>query len=152
MKKLLALLLLFGIVGCATTESLQTMSDYNLCYQHSSSQVTESVWKMYDNELQSRESIDCKVYAEQIAQQKEREKKRSEAWQNLSDTLNDINSKQSGRYPTNTNPSPQITKMWLLDREYVEGTQKVCVYKNLGKVHYITHKSQWTPCKPSVRL
>lgn len=152
MKYLLSTLLILGLFGCVTSESVKTLSDYEVCLQHSSSQISESVWQVYDNEVQSRESLDCKTYEERIAKYKERERKRSEALQNLADTLNEVNDNQSGRYSTNTNTSPQLTKMWLLDRDYVEGTQKVCVYKNLGKVHYITHKSQWTPCKPSVRL
>jgi TPP-dependent 2-oxoacid decarboxylase len=154
MKKLLALLLLFGIVGCVTSESVKTLSDYNLCLNHSSAQISESVWRVYDDELESRKSLDCMVHAKRIAEYKERERKRSEALQGLSEALKESNANKSGRYSTNTNTntSTKLTKMWLLDRQYVEGTQKVCVYKNLGKVHYITHKSQWTPCKPSVRL
>ena len=60
---------------------------------------------------------------------------------------NNINTIQ----PTTLQPI-QALRMFMLKRQYVEGTTKVCVYQNHGKVHNITHYNIYTPCKPSVSL
>ena len=53
--------------------------------------------------------------------------------------------------PTTLQPI-QALRTFLLKRQYVEGTTKVCVYQNHGKVHNITHYNIYTPCKPSISL
>lgn len=164
MRKPITIIITLAIVGCATTYSpeqlaarAQDKSDFDLCFD----MVLPNPSEYSKQELMNR-GVDCNLPSIKDAVIEKRQKQLS-LGQALIAFGNSVQS--STNYPTsypaynlpdysqpNTNPSPQLTKMWLLDRDYVEGTQKVCVYKNLGKVHYITHKSQWTPCKPSVRL
>tara|TARA_B100001093_G_scaffold294155_1_gene280583 strand:- start:238 stop:690 length:453 start_codon:yes stop_codon:yes gene_type:complete len=130
MKYLPSIIIFLGLLGCVTAESVKTISDYDLCLNHSEPKISESVWQVYDDELKSRQSLDCKVHAKRIAEYKERERKRSEAMQEIADRFGEINDQQSGR--TSTKSSVTQGQTGYLEEEYVSGFNKICVYSGVS--------------------
>ena len=153
MKYLSSIIIVFGLLGCVTAESVKTISDYDLCLNHSEPKISESVWQVYDDELQSRKSLDCNVYAKRIAEYKERERKRAEALNNLSDSLNEIAEQQRvrvGNVNSNTvNINQGVT--YILTDNYVSGSNRICIYKLGSQTATHTMKGM-RMCPPSMKF
>jgi hypothetical protein len=129
MKKILSVFVIFSLLGCVTAEGAKNLSDYSLCYQHSEPQGSEAQWKVYDNEVKLRESLNCNTHAKAIEESKARDKKRSEALQEMADTFYEIGANQSGR-SSQTGTSFKTT--YSLDSHYVSGGNRICMYSRGG--------------------
>jgi len=124
-EKILSVFIIFLLLGCVTAESVKILSDYELCYEHSKPQGSETEWKIYDNEVMLRDSLNCNTHAKAIKEQKDRERKRSEALNDLADTFHEIGANQSGR-SSQTGSSIKMT--YRLDSHYVSGGNRICMY------------------------
>ena len=125
MKKILSVFVIFSLLGCVTAESVKTLSDYELCFEHSKPQGSETEWQIYDNEVMLRDSLNCNTHAKAIEEEKERERKRSESLNELADTFYEMGAVQSGR-SSQTGSSVKMT--YRLDSHYVSGGNRICMY------------------------
>ena len=61
----------------------------------------------------------------------------------------------AGTAPTYNNSMSPISNTsnltYTLSEEYVQGTQKICVYQRLGKLKFVTHNNKFTICSMSKR-
>ena len=130
------------MTGCVTVESVKSLSDYQLCLEHSQPQDSETVWKLYDDELSMRESLDCKIYAKQMREERQRAmerrriaKERSEAMQEIADRFGEINDQQSGRGSTKSDTEPTVLGFLISDKTETIGFNKVCYYDAMGSIY-----------------
>ena len=144
----ITLITILFISGCVTVESVKSLSDYQLCLEHSQPQDSETVWKLYDDELSMRESLDCKIYAKQMKEERQRAmerkriaKERSEAMQEIADRFGEINDQQSGRASTNSDTEPTKTGFLKSDRTVISGLNKVCYYDVVGSIYTLNIKA-----------
>ena len=130
------------MTGCVTVESVKSLSDYQLCLEHSQPQDSETVWKLYDDELSMRESLDCKIYAKQMKEEMQRAmerrriaKERSEAMQEIADRFGEINDQQTGRASTKSDTEPTKTGFLVSEKTENIGFNTICYYDVLGTIY-----------------
>ena len=154
MKKILSVFVIFSLLGCVTAESVKTLSDYELCYEDSSGQFTDNLYKIYGDEVDRRESLDCSIYANEIAEYKRKQAEQSAKLKELSATLNRVNDNQSGRSSTQaetkTTNYPTLTTWYPLETSYVSGYNRICVYNN-GRKSISKSISSYSKCQTGIR-
>ena len=148
MKKILSVFVIFSLLGCVTAESVKSLSDYELCFEHSKSQFSEAEWQIYDNEVMLRDSLNCNTHAKAIEEEKERERKRSEALNELADTFKEINANKSGTNTQNktTASKTNLRSTYKLERTYISGYKRVCIYSN-GRERITESISSYSNCQ-----
>ena len=148
MKKIYLLSFLF-IVSCASTpEQLQAkaskQSDIDLCFD-----LTYEPSEYVRQELANRR-VDCNLPSlkARVAEKRQKQVALGQALIGFGNALQDANTYTQ---PTTIEPVT-LQRRYQLKRQYVEGTSKVCVYDNNGKIHVVTHPNKYTPCKPAVSV
>ena len=160
------LLIIFFITGCASAPSPEQLqaraiekTDYDLCYEVARVQWFNVVMNEYDKAELTKRRVDCNVHATAIYEQRQKEIMWAQTLIAFGNAVK-ANQPQAPAPITlpdygNPNPSPtvpQTTFLYFLDNSYEQGTQKVCVYKNMVHgVRYEVLDNKFSICPASKR-